>query len=181
MATQTRVPTGAGDTNNYSFASGGSDHYLEVDDPVGTPDDSTTYVSAVAVNGRIELFTFAAFSISSSAIASVAVKSRMQRIGSNTAAHRLKVNGTVYVGASASPGLSWADASETWLTNPDTGIGWTEADVEGTGANPIQQFGFSSAGVGVGEESQCTQCYCEVDYTAGGAAAPKTLMMMGVG
>jgi hypothetical protein len=170
MATQTRLPTGDGSTSAWTALGGGS-KFSEVDDPIGTPDEDTTYVSRVNTAGT-QLYTFSAFAVpSGSTINFVRVFARMRMAaGSATAALILRVNGTnsvINVGAQTA---SYADETNDWLTNPNTGLAWTVDDVNGVGADPLQEFGHrTDSGFGAGEEMRCTQCYAEVDYTESAA------------
>ncbi len=163
MATQDRLPTGDGTTTAWTPSSG-SDHYAMVDDPIGTPDDDTTYLETSSTNQK-ELFTFTAFDINSSSIDKVTVFIRARDTGANTnmIAELLRVNGTDYNASPVPAPLTYTNHTNDWLTNPDTAAAWTEADVEGTGSNPIQQFGVGS-GI-VTDALRCTQVYCTVTYT----------------
>lgn len=167
MATQDRLPTGIGFIN-YWTATAGANKWEDVDDPIGTPDDDTSYISH-ATSFQEQLFAFTAFAITSSAIASVTVSAVCREVSSadaNDISLGLRVNGTYYNGSNKSLTTSYATYTTTWLTNPNTGSSWIEADVEGTGANPLQEFGISTRSVTV--EKRCTQIYITVDYTEAG-------------
>jgi hypothetical protein len=144
---------------------------VEVDDPVGSPDDDTSYVSETGAFQR-QLFTFSAFSISSSAIAFIRIFTRAKYVGSSGIIRtRLVVGGNEYSSGNNTLTASYTDFANDFLTNPDTAAAWTEADVEGTGSNPIQEIGLRHQ---AGDELRCTQEYILVDYTAavGGIVAP---------
>jgi len=80
----------------------------------------------------------------------------------------MRVNGIRYAGTEQALTTSYANYTWDWLTNPNTGIAWTEADVEGTGPNPLQEFGVRAINVGGGEQINCTQTYITVTYTEAG-------------
>jgi hypothetical protein len=84
---------------------------------------------------------------------------------SNTRA-ALKVNGTLYgtTDAGADPTASWADRNYVFTTNPATSAAWTVADINGSGANPLQAFGINSTDSS--PNIQISQCYAVVNYTA---------------
>lgn len=164
MATQDRNPTGDGASVQWT-PSTGSTHWNLVDEV--TANDDTDYVSATTANIK-DLFTFSAFSITSDDITSVKVILRVRTLtGTRTPSAILRVNGTNYLTSLGSIGVTWTTITTTWSTNPDTSLAWTEADVEGTGANPLQQIGIDSGGLG--PDMRCTQCFATVDYTAAGA------------
>lgn len=170
MATQTRVPTGIGVGDAWTLTAG-SDKVDAVDDPVGTPDDDTTRIFSTT-NNQAQRYTFSPFAIDSSAIAFVRVFNRC-RNASATALCResIRVNGTNYQGANYSlSGGSYVDESNDWTDNPNTALPWVEADVEGTGSNPLQQCGIQSRDV---DDKWCTQIYVLVSYTEAGGANPK--------
>lgn len=166
MAIQQRLPTG--DDSVQWDRSTGIDNYALVDDPVGTPDEHDTYTYMDSAIVRRDYFSFTAFSIPvGSTINSVKVKNRTMRIAADSANQRLmlKVNGTAYEGDEFSPAQTvWTDYFHTWTTNPDTESAWTVADVNGTGDNPLQTFGYKHE-LESYTQVRCTQVYLEVDYT----------------
>ena len=139
MAIQNRVPTSDVAGGGW-VALGGGDSYVEVDDPVGTPDDDTTYIYSTSTTA-VEYFEYLDFVITSSAIASITVYGRAKYIGSGDYRFRVQVNGVIYTGSIHTLTASYANYSTQWLTNPNTGLAWVETDVEGTGAAPLQYFG----------------------------------------
>lgn len=172
MATQQRFPTGNGATANWD-ANGAATVWECVDE--ASPDDDTTYGSKTAAFAR-HAFTFTAFAITSSAITSITLYGRGRCTvadGGCEFSLGINVNGTWYPGSAVPMTTTYADApyTRTLLTNPDTGIAWVEADVEGTGSNPIQsmEHRFSSNS----SEGRCTQTSIEVNYTVAGGANPK--------
>lgn len=166
MATQTRVPTGVGAADTWTSSVPGN-KWEDVDEGVATPDDDTTYIFKQDSAGT-QRWTFTAFAITSSAVASVAVVHRTKRsaAGAVSTDGRITVNATEYNSADTVLTTSYADITDTWATNPDTGAAWTEADVEGIGANPLQNFAVRGIGLAAGEECRCTAIECVVDYTA---------------
>jgi hypothetical protein len=81
----------------------------------------------------------------------------------------LRINGSNYDSAQINSITgSYTQICNTWTTNPDTSSAWTEADVEGTGSNPIERFFVLSDNVGSGDEIRVTQTYIKVNYTAAG-------------
>ena len=173
MATQDRVPTGNGvyDEGNWT-PNTGTDNYAVVDDPVGAPDDDTTYVQniAAAAFNRIT-FTFAAFAITSSAIAKVTVKARCKSNNASGDEIRfyLVVSGAK-AGGTAALTNSYGNYEADWLTNPATAAAWTEAEVEGTDpTNPLAEFGLRNQTIAT---YTMTQCYCTVTYTEATSSLP---------
>lgn len=172
MAVQDQVPTGDSTNPNTWTSSAGGSKFADVDDAVGAPNDDTDYIHSSTAFGS-QQFTFAAFSITSSAVAKITVTMRFRsEAGTQEARARLQVNGTQYTGSTKTMSTTYADYTEDWLTNPNTAAAWAEADVEGTGSAPLQQFGvqlraFTNTG-------RCTQTYVSVDYTdaGGGGATP---------
>jgi hypothetical protein len=164
MATQSRLPTGDGDTDYPGLMtpvpSSPSTLYDKVDDPVGSPDDSSTYLSFNTYY-HWQLFTFSAFSVPSGAVISK-VTLNLRIYGWQYPI--IKVNGSVYiVGCDTSNAQNvWATTSQDWTTNPATSVAWNVSDVNGTGTYPLQQFGTESWS----PTSYITQCYLTVEYAA---------------
>lgn len=163
MATQTRRPTGNSSARNNWTASAGNKYDCVSDE------SSSTYVYRQNSDG-VQGFTFSAFDISSSAIAKLTMSALMQRTAAGVVyfTPRIVVNGTQYSGSASDPGTTWADMTYEWATNPDTGSAWLEADIEGTGSNPLQEMVLRNSGTGAGEEMQCYDCSLTVDYTESG-------------
>jgi len=194
MPTQTRVPTGIGSVDEWTGHPETTNKHLNVDEGVSTPDDDTSFNHrGPNQNNHFQYFTFTAFSLggSVSAVNSVAVVTRARRAGAGgtaVAVPRIIVNGTNYSGSNFDPGVggAYADGTETWLDNPDTpAVDWEQADVEGTGANPLEQFGHGSGGLGAGSGDQinvtAADLVCDFDEAAGGGTLPmRTLMGVGV-
>jgi hypothetical protein len=185
MPTQTRVPTGIGSANNWTGDPETTNKHLNVDEGVSTPDDDTSFNHRGPNQANdAQYFTFTAFSLggSVSAVNSVAVVTRARRAGAGgtaSAVPRIIVNGTVYSGSNFDPGVggAYADGTETFFDNPDTpGLDWEQADVEGTGANPLQEFGHGSGGLGAGSGDQINvttaDLVCDYDEAAGETEIP---------
>lgn len=166
MATQDRLPTGVGADNSWASGTAGN-KWDDVDDPIGTPDEDTTYI-VETTSYQSQTFTFTAFSITSSAIDKVSITNRLKCVGTVSYQNRLRVNGTSYNSSTAATTTSYVDYTTDWLTNPNTAAAWVEADVEGVGANPLQQFGVIVSTIDASEELRCTQSYITVTYTEAG-------------
>jgi hypothetical protein len=177
MATQTRVPTGVGAVDTWTGSPETVNKHLNVDEGTGSHDSDTSYNERAASAGG-QQYTFAAFDLGTiTAINSVAVVvvGREAGIGgTQNIVPRIVVNGTIYTGTPVDPGGSYVTITETWLTNPDTGLDWEQADVEGTGANPLEEFGHGVSGIGAGEILRVTAAdlVCDYDEAAGGLSIP---------
>ncbi|MDD5082865.1 MAG: hypothetical protein PHU08_05770, partial [Dehalococcoidales bacterium] len=143
-ANETRAPTGDGDTSGTWNT---SPRWDDVDET--TPNDAD-YMTGTTDSGGYQLFTFSAFTIpADSPIADITVYIRAKDVSSGTNDIRpsIKVNGTRYntTASSNNPGDSFTTYSYSYTTNPNTGLAWTVADINGTGSNPLQQFGVYSS------------------------------------
>jgi len=165
-ATQDRLPTGGG-TDYGSYFS--PYLYTNIDDPVGSPDTATYVAYESGGGGANEYYTFSTFSVPAGA---TITKLRMTfRIyngyneGSlqwSSIGPRLKVGGSFYTGTTQSSHDAWGTFTEDWTVNPKTSAAWTVNDINGTGANPLQQFGLGMTGNY--NECRCTQAYLTVYY-----------------
>lgn len=181
MATQDRQPTATGTANAWALGAG-ADKVDAVDDPIGTPDDDTTYISETTALDA-QGYTFPVFSLGAVAsIEKVSVHTRVRTTvaGTGTFRPRLRVNGTVYGGTDVNPTDSYVDRVEDWVTNPDTGAAWVQADLEGTGLNQLQQMYIRTTSIGTSVEFRCTQIFLRCTYTPSGAATRKGLSLLGV-
>lgn len=167
MATQTRVPTGDSSVDNGWSSSSGTTKAADVDDPVGSPDDDTTYAFKNGANAN-QLHTFSAATIpggSTAITVNVIYRGRRTSTSLNINA-RIRVNGTTYEeGAGTVPGSTYANRTVAWATNPATLAAWTVNDVNGSGTNPLQEFGYANTQTTGTEEARVTQCYLSITYT----------------
>jgi len=163
MATQITRPTGGG--GGGWTPSSGSDDWLMVDEVIA--DEDSTYIESDGGNNCY--FTYPAFSITSSTITGLQthLRSRLTS-GAGNVVHKLQVNSSFYTGNTESQTTSYADYSHTYATNPDTGVAWLEADIEGTGSNPLEAAGFKDSGVFSPETLRVTQAWLVADYTVTG-------------
>lgn len=144
MATDTRAPTSDFAKGGTVAYSSGTTGYNLVNDYPDTANPLTNYVTLGTTANSFIAFNFTAFSLPAGAtISSVAVQYTDQKpaAGADAAAARLRVNGTYYNATNHNVGLATATREDVWATNPATAAAWTVADVNGTGANPLQNFG----------------------------------------
>ena len=178
MTLLTLRPNGAGASTQLSKV-GDTANYLCVDET--SRDSATTYVKIVgsedaAVTG-IDLYALPDHSSESGTINSVTavmVAKYVMRI--STGAPRIQVNGTNYGNAAGGLTTSYATYSQTWATNPNSGVAWTWSDIDAL------QAGCVLTGARRSGDARATQIYIEVDYTEGGGAAFKqSRALLGVG
>jgi hypothetical protein len=168
MPVQTRVPTGTVAVA-WDGSPEASDLHLNVDEGCDTPDDDTSYCEDVGVSTAQQAYTFLAFALgaSVSAINFVRTQSIGKHIVGGAIGHGLRVGSTNYVSSNVTQTTSYASYTNDWLTNPDTGLDWVQADVEGTGANPIVNMRWR-AGAGSGQTVRQTACDISCDYDVAG-------------
>lgn len=173
MATQQRFPTGNSTPTDWT-ANGDTTVWECVDE--ASADDDTTYASRAASFAR-HVMTYTAFSISSSAISDVTVRSRVRAVVGGLGSMfspSITVTGDQFIfGTLQTPTTSYANYTDTWATNPKTGSAWTEVDVEGTGSNPLTEVGIRASSMDAAETLRCTQISIEVNYTAAAGRTTK--------
>lgn len=149
MATQTRVPTS--DVSSSGTWNHATNKYTYVDEGVDANDgDTTTLTQTVGGSGTIYL-GFSAFTIpAGSTITQLQYRSVFKILSdldpSKTATQRITVGGTGYNGTVHTLTTTWTTYTSTWATNPKTSAAWTVDDINGSGANPLQNFGFALNG-----------------------------------
>ena len=118
----------------------------KVDEAVTDDADFITCTALSGGRGR-QTFGFSAFALESDAtVQSVVVDFRGRKAASQAAnvGGALKVLGLYYDAGGRNPAQSFTAYADTWATNPTTGLAWTPADINGTGAYPLQGFGVTT-------------------------------------
>jgi len=146
---------------------GAATRYEALDDPVGTPDDDTTFVHVPQGVANYCICGFTHTVPAGSLISSIDVFVRTYVDGSNgsTAAQSayLRVHENDYHQDGCGATGAYGNTTKTWATNPYTGLAWTYADLA-----DIQGFGPGLATDGAaGTRSKCTQSYLIITYTVG--------------
>jgi len=146
MPTQTRQPTGDADISGTwdTAPTAGQPRWQQVDED---PFDDTDYAIGQTDAGGFQLFSFTAFSIGpDNTISDLTVDYRSGKAGAPAAnlSARIKVGGNYYDADSHNPTQAFAARTATWTTNPDTGVAWTVNQINGVGANALQQMGLNS-------------------------------------
>ena len=163
--TQDRLPTSTLTVQGaWSFTGcTSSTAYQCVDDPIGSPNNSTDYLRVQNNSGKEATFGFLAFTVPAGATIQYVRVTHVTILNSGSANIKaaLRVGGTIYPQPAAQTlSAAWTAYNYGWTTNPRTGAAWTVADVNGTGSNPLQGMGVYS---GSGDES-VTQVYIMVGY-----------------
>ncbi|MDD5702317.1 MAG: hypothetical protein PHU23_09750, partial [Dehalococcoidales bacterium] len=115
-----------------------------------------------------KLFTFTPFSIPAGMPVdglTVYYRARDNTIGyNNNIRAAVKVGDDVYYNSDTGndPGSRWRTYLYTFAVNPATGSPWTPEDINGTGPNPLRQFGVYSSDLDPGV--QVSAVYARVDY-----------------
>lgn len=161
MATMRRSPVG--DAVVAWARSAGSYNCSLVDDPVGSPDDDATYTYSSIAYAK-DYFDFLPFNIpAGGTITSVRLRERFKLAtagGTNHMRGIIKVNGVTYNSSAEDAWYgAYKDEIWTWTNNPNTSSAWTVDDVNGSGSNPLQTFGYECLTI---QTLRCTQAYIEV-------------------
>jgi hypothetical protein len=162
---QTRVPASdnaSGGTWSRNPASP-TTNWDKVDE---TSIDDTDYVTGNNSGSGNQLFNFSPFTVpADSTITDITVyyRAKDNSSGTNNIQAYLKVNGTLYNNGSVNPGSGWSTYSYAFTTNPKTGSAWLLADINGTGTNPLQNFGVYSSDLSPGV--QVSMVFAEVNYS----------------
>jgi hypothetical protein len=149
--------------------SGCANSFECIDDPPGSPDDDTTYLSLSSGTGRQSVIVNAFYA--GETINNVTVLARCKNGGfasALTVYPFVRINGTDYDDpAGATAYSTYDDFSYTWNTNPDTAAAWTPADLAALEAGLRL--------VATGSPGRLTQIYVIVDYTPGNRAKKRKL------
>jgi phage-related holin len=158
MGTLILRPNAAGDVTGITVQYPNSTfHWDKVDEAVA--DDNSTLVSCDPEGDEYDLYNLPAHTDETGAVNSIKIYFRCYR-QNGKASPKLKTGGTEYTGTEVTVTSTWTTYSQTWATNPKTGVAWTWADIDAL------QIGIRIKGVIVSATS-CTQVYVEVDYVSG--------------
>ena len=180
MTLENQLVTGT-TSNQWDVIFGGASAHLVLDDPVGSPDDDSTYIENTdATNANIDC-THTDFVLSGAAsVDDVCHVMRCMETSASSgqARHLIYVNGTRYNGTTQNPGSSYTTYTDIWTTNPATEAAWTIAEVDGSDAtNPYDSKIGVRALTGVGESVRLTQMYACCNYTETGGVTTIPIMM----
>lgn len=149
------VPNGAGASNTFTGT------YADINDPVGTPDDDSTYINNPDYNQtKTGYFATTDPTIpAGSVITSVKVfyRHKVDGIGTSTTYPRMYLGGNYSEGAGQNPGSSWSSHTVDFTSNRPGGGSWSIADFADL------QVGIRNASVS-GDDKWITQAYIIVDY-----------------
>jgi prepilin-type N-terminal cleavage/methylation domain-containing protein len=124
-----------------------------------TPDEDASIVICASNSNEDDYYAMADPTPQACAPTKVTVNYRA-RLTKNqgSAASLLYVGGQVFAGATVSPTNSYANYSDSWTTNPRTGIAWTWADITNL------QAGIRMSGQNGNWPAYCTQLWIVVTY-----------------
>jgi hypothetical protein len=165
LTTQTEIlrPNAAGDETNILNQTPSSGAHWDKVDEVTADDDSTYVASGVTDNTyRRDLCAIQDHSTGSGTINFVKVYVRC-RIGATPTQASLKIavkSGiTIAESSEITVTTSYANYSQQWNTNPNTGAAWTWSEIDSL------QAGLSIRRSTTSNGTRCTQVYVEVNYT----------------
>jgi hypothetical protein len=156
MATLTLVPNGAGDYTNIAnqWPNSGS-HYDKVDDPVGSPDEDSTYVTTASTSQQKDAYNL----IDTALSGTINWVKHHFRIKSFSDGYTVRAQPFLRLGSTETTGTEVAQDTDDYTDYSETlgrpgGGAWSWADI-----NALQVC------IGVKRYCYCTQVYIEVDYT----------------
>ncbi len=133
------------DVNSTFTPSTGGDVFAVINDPMGSPND-LTYAYLDGVDAQNQDVEYPEFSLGSNVekILFLYVEGRFfDTLGAGDIMRNLiYVNGTRYSGDNHNTTITPISYRDYYPLNPDTGLAWIQADIQGTGANPLEYTGF---------------------------------------
>ena len=172
-AIETLRPVAAGDETNitYQFPATGA-HWDKVDEAVA---DDADYIGENSVwPYKRDLYNLPALSASVSSISKVTVyvRARCSQATGDRASLKIaiKTGGIVYEDSERTLTWTFSNYSGEWANNPNTGLAWTEADINALQIGvALQAPTTSNPG---GEWSRVSQVYVEIEHGGGNEASP---------
>lgn len=150
----------------------------DVDDPVGSPDDTTTSVILTGQSGtKFEYYgigSLAAIPADITGIDKIGITARWRCTTGTSYQARIGLlhndNGAAHDVSASSLTSAYQNFTIEWLTNPATGAAWTRAElVNRTDANDLLEIGVRA--YANSRVYTLTQIYITVTYTGGTEAA----------
>jgi len=170
---QTSVPTGDGySSGSWTYYPSGWpwNYYSLVNET--TPNDSDYITGTTDTGNNYRLFNFSAFSVPAGAsIDGLTIYFRARDVSgtnpNNNLSAYLRVDGNNYQASeSVDPTTTFTTYQYTFTTNPRNGNPWTREDINGSGSDPLQQFGIYSTDFN--PDIRVSMVYARVDYSGGG-------------
>ena len=149
-------PSAAGDETNIATVLPSESHYLAVAE--SSPDEDTSYISESGAVYARDLYNLDDPGLSAT-INWVKVWMRCKCLAAGWAKTAIKTGGTAYNGSEENLGLTYANYSTQYITNPKTGVAWTWADLGELQAG-VALLSMAEKGVA----SYCTQVFVEINY-----------------
>jgi len=149
-------PNGAGNYTEWGTVVGAATHCQAVNET--TADDDSSYIEEAASDKR-DTFTLTDSGLTAGCIQSVKVCAIAERINSSNKRMRFMIRsgGTDDSGGTEYLSSSWDNKSNTWTTDPDTGLPWTWAAVDALEAGVTTEVSYYSG-------ARVTQLWVEVTY-----------------
>ncbi len=130
---ETLVPWGEGAYLEFSYLSGGTSHYLKVDDNTDVGDGDSTWVGSNSYNIERDTYSVPSLSGYSSgmSIGKVAVYVVARgTTGPSIVLPALQTQSTFYSGTDQNIVITYSRVNYTWPVNPNTGAAWTNSDID---------------------------------------------------
>jgi len=162
VETETLRPDAAGDETAITsqFPDTGA-HWDKVDETIS--DSDSTYIYTDSNVWREDLYNIPDHSIGASTInyVEVYIECKAEASPTQTSAYvHIKTNGVEYNGGEETVTTSYATYSYQWTTNPQTTVAWTWDEIDAL------QIGVGLIQPALGQNTNCTQVYAEVNYEA---------------
>lgn len=156
---ETLIPWGEGANLEFSYLSGGTSHYLKVDDNTDMGDGDSTWAGSNSAYVQRDLYTIPSLSGYSSGmtIGKVGVFLIAKGVsGPTTIIPALRTQSTFFDGTSQNLDTAYSRVNCTWSINPSTGTAWTNSDIDNLQIG--QKASYAATRV--------TEAYAVVQYNA---------------
>lgn len=163
MPTVNLLPNAEGSVQQWFTSGIIPSHWTKVDDPVGSPDEDSTYVYETTSNDVEEFNHVTSDVLKYATITNVRLTARLRYvvIGEPSQAYvnlGLKIAGRRYAAPLDIPiSTSYVDYNYNWTVNPDDGQPWEKSDIDAL------QSSIMAKSLGNAQE-RCTQVYITVTY-----------------